>query len=279
MEDQDRRSMVSGISEATSTSSELIAKTHHSVIATCNWNNSLAVIKRFNHHDNPRTFQRWRDEANALGLAGAHEHLTCILASDPKNLTITLRHEPGRSLDLYIDSAKNSTLSVSDSHFIWKQTATALAFLHSKHIIHDDVKPDNIVFSPLPQPRAVLIDFGAALIYPSTLPFNGWTPSGTPPYAPPEFFQKRKDYAGDVWGLGVTMLFCFGYTSLPAGDWILPHVFEDEDVKSDMVAWLDEVEKLRKTILDGSTQLLAEMLQSDPCVRIKSGELAERLRV
>ncbi|GJC84179.1 maternal embryonic leucine zipper kinase [Colletotrichum liriopes] len=279
MEDQDRRSIIYGSSETISASSELIAKTYHSVITTCNWNHSLAVIKRFNHHDNPRTFQRWRDEVNALSLAGAHENLTRIFASDPKTLAITLRHEPGRSLDLYIDSANNSTLSLSDSHVIWKQTADALAFLHSKHIIHDDVKPDNIVFSPVPQPRAVLIDFGAALTNPSTLPLNGWTPSGTPPYAPPEFFQKRKDYAGDVWGLGVTMLFCFGHTSLPAGDWILPHVFEDEGVKSDMVAWLDEVERLRKTILEGSNQLLAEMLHSDPCLRIKSDELSERLRV
>ncbi|KAK1988621.1 kinase-like domain-containing protein [Colletotrichum cereale] len=278
MENQNEISAVVDSSEAISTSSGRIATTFHSVIATYTWNDSLAVIKRFNHRDNPRTFQRWRDETNALNLAGTHESLARILTSDPQDLTITLRHEPGRSLDLCVDSNNNSTLSSSDSHAIWMQMADALAFVHSKCIIHDDVKPDNIIFSPVPQPRAVLIDFGAALVNPSTLPLDGWTPSGTPPYAPPEFFQKRKGYAGDVWGLGVTMLFCFGYTSLPAGDWILPHVFDDEDVKSEMVAWLGEVDKSRKTILGGICQLLVEMLDPDPVVRIKSHELSERLR-
>ncbi|GKT41672.1 maternal embryonic leucine zipper kinase [Colletotrichum spaethianum] len=180
---------------------------------------------------------------------------------------------------MYINSANNSTLSSSESNVIWKQTAEALAFIHSKYIVHDDVKPDNIIFAPVPQPRAVLIDFGAALINPSTLPLNGWTPSGTPPYAPPEFFQKCKDFAGDIWSLGVTMLFCFGHVPLPAGDWILPHVFEDEDVKSEMVAWLNEIEELRSTVGDKGNRLLVEMLNSDPCARIKSEELSVRLSV
>ncbi|WYZ44064.1 hypothetical protein EsH8_VII_000500 [Colletotrichum jinshuiense] len=257
----------------------VIAHTYYSVIETCQWENSRAVIKRFRHREDPRTPQRWRNEVDALNLAGAHDKITLILASDPGDLTITLRHEPGRSLDLYIDpGTRHTTLSPADADLVWSHVSGALAYLHSRSILHDDVKPDNIIFSPAaPHPRAVLIDFGAALVNPSFLPSGGWTPSGTPPYAPPEFLQRRKGYAGDIWGLGVTMLFCLGRVPLPDGEWILPHVFEDEAVRGEMVAWLGRVEELRGAEVGGERGLLAEMLNPDPDARIGSGELARRL--
>lgn len=57
-------------------------------------------------------------------------------------------------------------------------------------------------------------------------------------------------------------------------------MFEDEDVKQEMVAWLDEIEELR-TSLSGSgvaeKVLLGRMLESDPGMRIGSGEIVEVL--
>ncbi|KAJ3957880.1 hypothetical protein N0V92_005557 [Colletotrichum tropicale] len=200
--------------------------------------------------------------------------------SDAVSLTITLRWAPGYSLDHFIKTdTKRCTLTRDDAKLLWKQMSSALAYTHSKSIIHDDVKPQNIVWDEK-RKHAVLIDFGAALVNPESLPEGGWTPSGTPPYAPPEFFEKKKCQAGDVWALGVTMLFAFGDIPLPDGAWILPHVFENEDVKDEMMQWLLKIDIMRKSLdsgVDGS--LLAQMLQQSPGERIGSDELARRLGV
>lgn len=82
-----------------------------------------------------------------------------------------------------------------------------LAHLHSTcSLMHDDVKPENIMWDPVSR-NGVLVDLGAALNH-KALPDDFFNPSGTPPYAPPEYLRRRKGRAGDVWALGVTMFFC-----------------------------------------------------------------------
>lgn len=125
--------------------------------------------------------------------------------------------------------------------------------------------------------HSVLIDFGAALNH-KMLPLDWFNPSGTPPYAPLEFLQRRKGSAGDVWALGVTMLFAFKYVRLPDGEWILPHAFEDEVVLEEMTNWLNSVEGWRQELVDGVHGLLAEMLEQDPNKRIVAAELELQLK-
>ncbi|KAK1636230.1 kinase-like domain-containing protein [Colletotrichum phormii] len=277
--------------QPTPTTSKIIATTYHSVIEPTIYNSLPAVLKKFTFPENPRTLHRWRKEVEALNLARGHPNISQILHSSPSPPTITLRHEPGLSLEKYINpQTSHCTLLPSEARAIWSQIASALSHLHQNcNIIHDDVKADNIIFffSPSPHasshqgthqpPHAVLIDFGAALTSPSTLPQNGWTPSGTPPYAPPEFLHRHKSYVSDIWGLGVTLLFCFGYVPLPTGSWILPHVFEDEAVKREMEVWLDEIEELRTSLSSSGDEgkvFLGRMLERDPGTRIGSVELA-----
>lgn len=170
----------------------------------------------------------------------------------------------------------NSTLSPPDCATLWAQMSSALAHLHSTCcLIHDDVKPENIMWNPVSQ-NSILVDFGAALNR-KVLPAGFFNPSGTPPYAPPEYLQRRKSSEGDVWALGVTMLFAFGYLPLPDGAWILPEAFEKEGVRRDMVDWLNEVEGWRRRLAGGEKGLLAEMLEADPDGRVGSKELARRL--
>ncbi|KAK2049438.1 hypothetical protein LZ31DRAFT_538304 [Colletotrichum somersetense] len=116
----------------------------------------------------------------------------------------------GHSLDLFIESdAKQCTLTRDDARLVWKQVSSALANTHLKSIIHHHVRPNNIVWGEQFK-YAVLTDSGAALVNPESLPEGGWTSPGTPPYAPPEFFEKKKCQAGDMWALDVTMLFAYG---------------------------------------------------------------------
>lgn len=204
------------------------------------------------------------------------EHITQLWDADISQFTLTLRAEPGHSLDKYVDSHRKSTLPPGDSTTLWKQISSAIAHLHANSITHDDVKPENIMWDQAAQ-HSVLIDFGAALNH-KVLPKNWFNPSGTPSYAPPEFLQRDKGSAGDVWALGVTMLFAFKYVNLPDGEWILPHVFENALVLDEMRSWLGEVEGWRHVLAEGVHGLLADMLEQDPKKRILAAELELQLK-
>ena len=62
----------------------------------------------------------------------------------------------------YIE-AKNGKLLEAEAAAITRQLLVAVQFLHQQHVVHRDIKPDNILMSSLsPGCRVVLTDFGAA---------------------------------------------------------------------------------------------------------------------
>lgn len=190
--------------------------------------------------------------------------------------TLTLRLEPGKSLDHFVDAQHGQqfcTLLPASGTTILRQQASALSHLHALRLVHDDVKPENVIWDPLAQ-RAVLIDFGAALNL-DVLPAGYFNPSGTPSYAPPEFLCRKKGPEGDVWALGVVMLFVWRYVKLPDGNWLLPGVW-DEGGDAEMREWLDEVSNLRARWCV-ERPVLGELLKEDPGARISSAELVRRL--
>lgn len=235
------------------------------------------------------------------------QSITCLLDVDAYALTITLRLEPGASLETFIDDQSWCTLAPSafpptygstglDPLVIHRQITSALAHIHARNLVHDDVKPENVIWDSS-RKRAVLIDFGATVNFNDT---DGqrlappkdddgtyfFTPSGTPSYAPPEFLDRRKSSTGkgDVWALGVTMLFVWGYVRLPDGEWLLPRVvnWDNEEPASgcrereEMQEWLRKVRNLRDGSAGDDRPGLRAMLVDDPAERIGSADL-ERL--
>ncbi|EJD55682.1 kinase-like protein [Auricularia subglabra TFB-10046 SS5] len=81
------------------------------------------------------------------------------------------------------------------------QLADAMAFLHSKGIVHRDIKDENVVLGE-PDGACVLIDFGSS----GVVRRAGWdTFSGTLDYAAPEILEGAR-YMGkeqDIWAFGV----------------------------------------------------------------------------
>lgn len=87
---------------------------------------------------------------------------------------------------------------------VMQQVFAGVAFLHSRHVMHCDLKEANVMVANADDwtaPQVVVIDFGLADLF-----STGPTLCGTPGYVPPEVWTDRLwTPRGDVFSLGVMM--------------------------------------------------------------------------
>jgi serine/threonine protein kinase len=98
-----------------------------------------------------------------------------------------------------------SPLNESEVAYIMRQLLSAVDYLHSLHIMHLDIKSDNVLVDD--NLHMKLTDFGAAVLCPSNK-FN--EVRGTPYWMSPEVIRSemfRLEYTNktDIWSLGILM--------------------------------------------------------------------------
>ncbi|KAJ3274012.1 hypothetical protein HDV01_003682 [Terramyces sp. JEL0728] len=135
------------------------------------------------------------------------------------------------STDLF-DYIESNNLPESSIKDIFKQVLQAIGIVHSKDIVHRDLKDENILIDR--NGNIQLIDFGSSA-YCSTGPFT--TFYGTSLYSPPETLLGHS-YIGkpqDMWQLGI-LLYTMIYKDTPfytvqeilKNDLVLPHELSPE---------------------------------------------------
>ena len=102
----------------------------------------------------------------------------------------------------------NSDIEIPENKIkdIFKQIIEGVKFIHSKNVIHRDLKPNNILFLDKEKTHVVIIDFGISGIS------NGLNKeiiqAGTFKFTPPEILSKNNFQSSnkiDIWSLGVIL--------------------------------------------------------------------------
>ena len=81
-----------------------------------------------------------------------------------------------------------------------RQACEALAYVHAQHVVHRDVKPENLILGP---DGVVLVDFGVAREYETNV--EGTAVIGTPGFMAPEVLGGIISPRCDVYGVAATL--------------------------------------------------------------------------
>ena len=171
--------------------------------AKCHRLNRYVAIKilKQDYSEDTKFVTKFRGEAQAI--AGiSHPNIVGIYEVGEENgmYYIVMEHVDGITLKKYIE--EKGKLSVKEAVGIALQIANGLEAAHSNHIIHRDIKPQNILIAR--DGTAKVTDFGIAKAASSnTITANAM---GSVHYISPE--QARGGYSdekSDIYSLGVTM--------------------------------------------------------------------------
>ncbi|MBD2771575.1 protein kinase domain-containing protein [Iningainema tapete] len=177
------------------------------------------VIKQLKPiHNNPQIYQlvqqRFGREAAILEeLGGSSDQIPALYAYFQLDGQFYLVQEWIEGETLTAKVRQQGVLSESNLREILASLLPVLEYVHSKGIVHRDIKPDNIILrNPPVGGKPVLIDFGAVRETMGTVMNSQGSPTssiiiGTPGYMPSEQAMGKPVYASDLYSLGITAIY------------------------------------------------------------------------
>nr|AAB41116.1 PknA [Nostoc sp. PCC 7120 = FACHB-418] len=179
--------------------------------------NRRCVVKQLRPiHNNPQIYQlvqeRFQREAAILEDLGSYSgQIPTLYAYFQSNTQFYVVQEWVEGDTLTAKLKQQGVLSESAVRDILINLLPVLEYVHSKRIIHRDIKPDNIILRHR-DGKPVLIDFGAVRESMGTVINSQGNPTssiviGTPGYMPSEQAAGRPVYSSDLYSLGLTAIY------------------------------------------------------------------------
>ncbi|KAH9277331.1 hypothetical protein BSLG_002238 [Batrachochytrium salamandrivorans] len=119
----------------------------------------------------------------------------------PDELYLIMEYVSGGEIFDYL--VAHGRMKEKDARKHFREIVSALWYCHSMHVIHRDLKAENLLLDA--NMNVKVADFGFSNQFAPGQRLNTWC--GSPPYAAPELFQG-KEYSGpevDVWSMGVVL--------------------------------------------------------------------------
>ncbi|WP_017653749.1 serine/threonine-protein kinase [Fortiea contorta] len=122
-----------------------------------------------------------------------------------------------------------------------------IKFIHDHQIIHRDIQPKNLIYTPACK-KLFLVNFNAAILNHEIHHLTEETIIGSPEYIAPEQARGKAVFASDLYSLGVTCIHLL--TQIPP--------FDLFDIANDAWVWQDYC---RHQVSDRLTKILDKLLQ------------------
>jgi serine/threonine-protein kinase len=164
------------------------------------------VIKHFQPRvQHPRVLQLFRAEARVLDRLN-HQQIPSNSECFEQNGEVFLVQDFIDGQDLGKEYLRGRQWLESEIRAFLHDLLEILQHVHQHHIIHRDIKPDNII-QRKDNGKFVLIDFGAVqeLDHPAAAD-EPTVVVGTAGYRPPEQIQGAAVFGTDIYGLGITAI-------------------------------------------------------------------------
>ena len=201
-----------------------------------------------------------------LDELGKHPQIPELLAHFQQERYQYLVQEFIEGENLQQELVRNGPFSANQILSLLNDLLPVLQFVHSRSVIHRDIKPPNIIrrrFSQTPinysyptlTGELVLVDFGAAKLV-EGLRETG-TVIGSPEFVAPEQIRGQAVYASDLYSLGVTCIYLLTQIS----------PFDLFDINQDVWVWRDF---LKVQIDPKLSRILDKMIEPSLSRRYKS---------
>lgn len=152
---------------------------------------------------NDREKQRFLEEARTVALLhhpGVVEIYTIF--EEEGSVYLVFEHVEGQTLDRLVD--KEGRLAWDSARRLFSEAAAALAYAHSKNVVHRDLKLANIMLSS--EGSVKVMDFGLAYrARESAARMSGGEVVGSPAYMAPEQELGASSARSDIYSLGVCL--------------------------------------------------------------------------
>ncbi|KAK2817958.1 hypothetical protein Q7C36_021891 [Tachysurus vachellii] len=213
-------------------------------------------------HLNASDLEKLNREVKIMKLL-KHPHIIRLYqVMETKNMLYIVT-EYANNGEMFDYLARNGHLSEDEARKTFWQILSAVEYCHRCHIVHRDLKAENLLLDS--NMNIKLADFGFGNFFVHGKHLNTWC--GSPPYAAPEIFQGN-EYEGpqqDIWSLGV-VLYVLVCGSLPFEAASLPVL------KQRVIEGLFSIPYFMS---QGCEDLIRRMLVVDPAKRISLKQIKQ----